>query len=60
MADSELSHSGATSRVDLPNSAPSKVNPESLRGFQAQLTKGKDAVDPARWAGSVSPEPGIA
>ncbi|MBA3411543.1 MAG: hypothetical protein H0U15_12060 [Geodermatophilaceae bacterium] len=45
MADGEVPRGGGPSRDELTVSAPSQVKPESLRGFRAQLTKGKDAVD---------------
>ena len=60
MAGSEVPPSRGPSREDLPAPAPSNVNPESLRDFRTQLTRGEDAVDPVTWAGSVPAQYGIA
>ena len=60
MAGSEVPLSRGPSREDLPAPAPSNVNPESLRDFRTQLTRGEDAVDPVTWAGSVPAQYGIA
>ena len=60
MATSEVPHRRRPGRDDLPAPAPSNVNPEALRDFRAQLTKGEEAVDPATWAGSVPAQWGVA
>lgn len=43
-----------------PLTPASKINPETLRNFRAQLTRGEDVVDPTTWAGSVPAQTGIA
>ena len=54
MANSDVPRSKAPTPDDLPNPAPSSINPGALRDFRAELSKGEDVVDPATWAGSVA------
>jgi len=60
MADGEVPLSTGPSQEDLRTTAPSTVNPNSLRDFRRQLSKGEDSIDPATWAGSVPAASGIA
>ena len=43
-----------------PAGGTSKLNPQALREFRAQLTRGENVVDPTTWAGSVPAQTGIA
>jgi methionine sulfoxide reductase catalytic subunit len=54
-----VQHANDSSGGD-PAAGPSKLNPQALREFRAQLTRGENVVDPTTWAGSVPAQTGIA
>jgi methionine sulfoxide reductase catalytic subunit len=53
-------HAERTAPGDRPAPAPSRLSPQTVRGFRSQLTTGEDVVDPTTWAGSVHQAQGIA